>query len=280
MRAVLGIDAAWTDKNPSGVALAKETEDGWMLCAVRCSYGEFCRKGLGDGYDLPDNAFDAPSLIRASEALAKQAPNLIAVDMPLSKSGITKRRPSDDCLSSEFGRYWCATHSPSKDRPGRVGKNLFEGFVHEKYEHCKNLQELSRYALHGLIEVYPHPALLTLIEEERRIELFDSDKRLPYKLHRAAKYWKKVRQPERRRAKLLEVWRAIVAALDRQLQGADRELGPMPSPESSLKDWKAYEDKLDAVICAWVAIAALEGHAKAYGDCDSAIWVPTPTSLR
>jgi predicted RNase H-like nuclease len=37
---------------------------------------------------------------------------------------------------------------------------------------------------------------------------------------------------------------------------------------------KAYEDKLDAIVCAAVAIACLNGIAKAFGDADSAIWVP------
>ena len=35
------------------------------------------------------------------------------------------------------------------------------------------------------------------------------------------------------------------------------------------------EDALDAVVCAWVGVCALEGRAKAYGDPDSAIWVPS-----
>jgi predicted RNase H-like nuclease len=38
---------------------------------------------------------------------------------------------------------------------------------------------------------------------------------------------------------------------------------------------KAYEDKLDAVVCAAVAIACLNGEARAFRDEDAAIWVPT-----
>jgi predicted RNase H-like nuclease len=41
---------------------------------------------------------------------------------------------------------------------------------------------------------------------------------------------------------------------------------------------KAYEDQLDAVVCAYVAIAALEGRAESYGDDVSAIWVPKVAS--
>ncbi len=48
-----------------------------------------------------------------------------------------------------------------------------------------------------------------------------------------------------------------------------------PAPE--IRGWrlKAYEDKFDAVVCAAVAIAGLNGKAKLIGDEDTAIWVPT-----
>jgi predicted RNase H-like nuclease len=39
---------------------------------------------------------------------------------------------------------------------------------------------------------------------------------------------------------------------------------------------KAFEDTLDAAICAWVGVCALEGRAEALGDAVSAIWVPLP----
>lgn len=38
---------------------------------------------------------------------------------------------------------------------------------------------------------------------------------------------------------------------------------------------KAYEDALDAILCAWVATFALEGRATPFGDENSAIWIPT-----
>jgi predicted RNase H-like nuclease len=47
-----------------------------------------------------------------------------------------------------------------------------------------------------------------------------------------------------------------------------------PAPE--IRGWrlKAYEDRLDAVVCAAVAIAGLKGDARAFGDENAAIWVP------
>jgi predicted RNase H-like nuclease len=37
---------------------------------------------------------------------------------------------------------------------------------------------------------------------------------------------------------------------------------------------KAFEDALDAVVCAWVGACVMDGKAVAYGDDVSAIWVP------
>ena len=41
MRAVLGIDAAWTTTQPSGVALAVERSNGWRMIAAAASYQRF-----------------------------------------------------------------------------------------------------------------------------------------------------------------------------------------------------------------------------------------------
>jgi len=46
-RAVLGIDAAWTATEPSGVALAVEDASGWRLVAVDGSYDHFQARARG-----------------------------------------------------------------------------------------------------------------------------------------------------------------------------------------------------------------------------------------
>jgi predicted RNase H-like nuclease len=114
----------------------------------------------------------------------------------------------------------------------------------------------------GLIEVYPHTAL---------IELMASKERLKYKVGRASKYWPGTSVPERI-DKLVQVWGDIRAALAREAA-----LGKFdaPSAYSTLAAMKPYEDCLDAIICGWVGAKYLRGEAKAYGDKDAAIWVPT-----
>ncbi len=51
MRVVLGIDAAWTLTQPSGVALVQQEGDRWRLVDVRSSYDQFhSRAGLATAF--------------------------------------------------------------------------------------------------------------------------------------------------------------------------------------------------------------------------------------
>jgi predicted RNase H-like nuclease len=115
----------------------------------------------------------------------------------------------------------------------------------------------------GVIEVYPHPAL---------IELTGAKRRLPYKLARARAYWAEA-TPAQRRDLLYQTWKGIVADLERRIDGAETALR-LPDPQAETVDLKAYEDTLDAVVCAWVGVCALEGRAVPFGDAASAIWIP------
>lgn len=117
--------------------------------------------------------------------------------------------------------------------------------------------------LPGLLEVYPHPAL---------VELMRAGKRLPYKQGKIRNYWP-TENPASRRTKLFETWRAIVACHDEHLLVAFYvlQLPPFEAPSWQLK---AFEDMLNAVICAWIGICAFEGIAMPFVDEASAIWIP------
>jgi Protein of unknown function (DUF429) len=77
-----------------------------------------------------------------------------------------------------------------------------------------------------------------------------------------------------RRDLLYREWARIVALLEREIEGVAAALTTLEPGASGLKI-KAYEDALDAVVCAWVAVCALEGRAVAFGDDSAAIWIPS-----
>lgn len=114
-----------------------------------------------------------------------------------------------------------------------------------------------------MVEDYPHSALIELAAEERR---------LPYKASKIAKYWPHD-LPVARRGRLIDTWRQIVAMLDARIAGVSDMLA-LPAMDSKGFEMKAFEDILDAVVCAWVNVCAMEGAATPYGEETSAIWIP------
>jgi predicted RNase H-like nuclease len=264
-RAVLGIDAAWTERQPSGVALAVEAEGGWRLAAVEASYaGFFARaEGAAAGEERPRG--DKPcaaKLLEAALTICGRRVDLIAVDMPLSRDPIVGRRLCDNQVSSKFGAAGAGVHSPNGHRPGRLSDALRAAFEAEGYA-LRTTRDDSSPLAHGLVEVYPHAALIRFFGEKRRLE---------YKAGKTLTYWPQLSRDDRR-VKLRSVWTRIVETLDRRIAGVADKL-PLPPVEANGWRLKAYEDKLDAVVCAAVAIKALDGEAEACGDKDAAIWVP------
>jgi predicted RNase H-like nuclease len=203
-------------------------------------------------------------LVEACRRLTGRRPDLVAVDMPLSQLTIEGRRESDRQVSQAYGAKKCATHSPSALRPGIISDRLRGDFESSGY-HLWTTPTSSSLEPPGLIEVYPHPAL---------VELTDAPERLKYKVGKIGAYWRCLRPSERRKERLFGVWRSIVTALDAEIAGVEAML-PRLLQSYRGAEFKAFEDTLDAVVCAWVGIRVLEGRAKACGDGDSAMWIPS-----
>ena len=123
--------------------------------------------------------------------------------------------------------------------------------------------EVSEPGEYTVIEVYPHPALLSLLGRNYRI---------PYKVSRSLRYWPSLSVQERA-DHLVGEFKYIYAGLSSVLHGLPCEFLPSP-PYKSLSFLKRYEDALDALVCAWVGTRYLDRHADHYGDDDAAIWIP------
>lgn len=257
---VLGIDAAWTAGQPSGVALAVLEAERWQLRAVAPSYDHFLNQAAGVACDAPPRGSlpEAPALLAAAEALAGARVDLVAIDMPLARTPIVARRASDNAITRAFGGRYCGTHSPSAMRPGPLSDGLRAGFEDAGYP-----LRTAHAQAGGLVEVYPHPALVVLARAPRR---------LPYKASKTRSYW-----PDEslaaRRVLLAAEWARIVGLLATRIDGVEAALPPLSDDASGVAR-KAHEDMIDAIVCAWVGITALGGQADAYGDAESAIWVP------
>ena len=268
MSAILGIDAAWTEGEPSGVALVARTRRAWKVVAAAPSYAAFVACDRGAPVDWQKRpAGSRPDIAGLLEAARRMTPaeiRVVAIDMPVAKLPFSTRRSADIGISKAFGARGCSTHSPSV-RPGALGRRLMDqldarGFPLETSRRGKRSRPCT-------IEVYPHAALLALLA---------CDYRVPYKVSRSLRYW-----PGASRRQRIE---NILSQLRRVSAGLADVFGrlPVPMPSAgevqSLVALKKYEDALDAIVCAWVGTRFLEGTAQPYGDDVAAIWVPEALS--
>lgn len=266
MVAVLGIDAAWTEYQPSGMALLSSFKGAWNCVAVTPSYATFMNLTQGGSVDWGKRVHGSTpqphELIAAAERLLKgESVTVIAVDMPISKQQIVGRREADNAVSKAFGNKGCGTHTPNSNRPGPMGRRLTDGFRDLGYSLAvKGTQD--RTSKH-IIEVYPHPALLALLKANFRI---------PYKVGKTKSYWPNDPLPTRIQKLQCEHHR-ILDGLRSKINGIESKF-PKRAQVKTLSSLKPYEDAVDALICAWVGIMHIHHRAKPYGDENAAIWIP------
>jgi predicted RNase H-like nuclease len=272
MTSILALDPAWTATEPSGVALLRQVKDRWRCVGLSPSYAQFIQ--LASGVPLDWSATpkagrpDVDALMGAARHLLDDEPvSLVTIDMPVALTSIRKRRVADTEVSKKFGSKGCSTHSPSEVRPGELGYELTERFKDLGYPVAT--VDIPVGTPFVLTEVYPHPALLFLL---------DKDFRYRYKIGRANEYWPE-KTPADRRRRIVKNWRKIIEQLDLTISKIDI---PLPTktdlenyPSTSLK---RFEDAIDALVCGWVGVKYLEGDCASYGDESAAIWIPPKSS--
>jgi predicted RNase H-like nuclease len=259
MALILGIDAAWTEKGSSGVALLGTKNGERRVLAAHSSYAAFVAEVRGVEASAGDTRPNVELVLSASEEIAGAPVDVVAIDMPLSRSDIKGRRFADDEISRNFGAAWAGTHSPNSTRPGPYGKRIqtdFEsaGFALVTEAHVKR-------PARALIEVYPLAALVRLMRLE---------KRPPYK---TSKRYREHAHSADRIADLLGEWSKIRAALAGEISDMPFQV-PERADVRSRSSLKGAEDTLDAIICAWIGARFSEGSAQPFGDSNAAIWLP------
>ncbi|MGE5186035.1 MAG: DUF429 domain-containing protein [Acidobacteriota bacterium] len=250
MLVVLGIDAAWTPHHPSGIALVRARGRRWECLAVAPSYASFGASVNWRARPVP-GAADCDALVAIATRLAGAPPDVVAIDMPLQASPITRRRAADDACARALARYKLGVHSPVI--ASATAEAMRAGFERHGYA----LATTDASPRRALIEVFPHAAAIALVGASCRV---------PYKLARAAQYWPS-RSPLARRRALLARWASLRRALARTIDGGL----PRIAPGTPLK---RHEDALDAVICAWLGIEYLAGRLRPHGDDTAAVWLP------
>ncbi|MBU7582687.1 MAG: DUF429 domain-containing protein [Nostoc sp. TH1S01] len=210
----IGIDLGWKSQ-PSG------------LCCLELIDGQL------QLLDLERQDAIADILTWIDTWVQPEAPAIIAVDAPTLIPNATGSRLPDKLSHKYFGKYHAGCYPanqnlPFAERTINFGLELeSRGFAHAPTIAAKTL---GRYQ----IEVFPHPAIVHL-----------------FKLERILKY-KKGRINERRLEliKLYQYIREILPNLQPPLIFGSALIPEIPNTGAALK---AIEDKLDSLICAYVA---------------------------
>jgi predicted house-cleaning noncanonical NTP pyrophosphatase (MazG superfamily)/predicted RNase H-like nuclease len=256
----LGIDTAWTNAEPSGVAVLKYNEyKKYEIVRLGRSYEEFIKGNIDWNENVSGSAPDMKKII---DACSYDGYNIsaVALDIPLSPFPITGRRAAEHLISVKYGRYGASTHSPNKERPGLISQRIFKQLKECEFNFAYKYEEEPVF-----IEVYPHAAI---------IELLNLHKRLPYKVSKKCKYWPEASTEERNK-KLIQNLNYLRNELSKWVPNIADYLHELNASEKySNKYFKGYEDALDSIICAIVGCFYMDHEAEAYGDEKGAIWVP------
>lgn len=271
MTTILGIDAAWTTDKPSGIALIKRVGSRWRCIAVAPSYESFVSLADGVTPDWSCKAAGSPpniaTLARVAALLAGEPIALATIDMPVATTPIHARREADQQISKAYGGRGCSTHTPSAVRPGKLGSDITRQFSELGFEIATSSTPPG--TPNRLVEVYPHPALLSLLGRPTRV---------PYKVGNTKRYWKDKAFHERIDLLLSEL-NAILEGLIRHIDDIPIQM-PSLSMITTFASLKPIEDALDALICCWVGCEYLAGNAQPFGDETSAIWCPASLGNR
>jgi len=263
-KAVLGIDAAWTEHGASAVALAVLDGKKWKLVHIAPGYESFMSEAPGTvdwSTKRQGKRPNAKDLLHRAEELAGTKPGVISLDMPIVPQGrVNGRRNADDAVSKEFGRYLCAVHSPTKDRPGGLGESLSHGFEQEGYRVAVSGDTCSN---RDIVEVYPHATM---------VRLTCAKERLKYKVSKTKKYWPTLSLNDRAQ-KLSAAFQEILSAIRKVMVVPPKIFDLPPELTPPLSGLKAFEDGLDALVCVWAGICFVEGKADAFGDKTGTIWI-------
>jgi predicted RNase H-like nuclease/ppGpp synthetase/RelA/SpoT-type nucleotidyltranferase len=244
----VGVDLAWGDRNPTGLAVLDEQGHLVMVTTARSD----------------EEISDA-----LAPYVSKQC--LVAIDAPLIVTNATGNRPAEAQLNRDFGRFDAGAH------PANTGKPEFR-------EQPRAARIAARLGLdinprsrrrRRAIEVYPHPAT---------VALFRLGRTLKYKNRPG----RDLEQLRRELLVLLGLLEGLASADPPLLVDGDQGDPSRPRSWRTLRsaveaaarksELRVVEDQVDAVVCAYVALFATRRPERTttYGDVATG-YIVTPT---
>jgi predicted RNase H-like nuclease len=201
---------------------------------------------------------------------AGEAPAIVAVDAPLWVPNVTGRRPGEAEIGRVFARYQAGAHPANRSRlafDGIVrGEALVAALAAHGFLHAPEIA--AGVPVRQVIEVFPHPAM---------VALFGLERSLKYKA-----------KPRRDADMQLSEWRryqAYLAALTTADPPLHGQAALVAQDVAALRgrQLKGYEDQVDALMCAYIALYAFRWGAarcRSFGTFDGGyIFTPVPERM-
>jgi histidinol-phosphate phosphatase family protein len=202
---------------------------------------------------------DEEILAYAQSALPSQMPGIVAVDAPLAVPNESGGRPCDRQVASAFGPFQAGPYPANRKNLARYGGLRAEAIRHRLadlgFRHDPDFarQELTR----RLVEVFPHPAT---------VSLFDLERTLKYKARKGRDLAFRQNELIRLRNYLAELVCAEPPLI------LPNSVAGLPIKELCGRAFKEAEDMLDAIVCAYSVLYAWHhgpGGFAIYGPEDS-----------
>ena len=237
----VGVDLAWGQRKPTGLAALED--DGRLVHVSTVKTDDEIRSAL------------APYVDGAC---------LVAIDAPLIVRNAAGNRPAEAALNRDFSRFHAGAH------PSNMGKPEFSTTPRGAVLAAAlklDMNPASRRRRRA-IEVYPHPATVSLFGLGRSLKYKDKSGRSVAELRSELLRLMELLEGLAGSRTPLQVshhdgWKSLVA----EVESAERK-----------SDLRWVEDQVDAVVCAYVALFAERRPADitTYGDFATG-YIVTPT---
>ena len=225
-----GIDLAWTAKHPTGIAYGELKGD--VLTVTDMSHGVL----------FPDSI---------CEEIERRRVEGVAVDAPTIINNQTGMRECEKAIGRAFGQKKASCMPSNLEKyPNHPAVELSQKLETQGFQHLTTDKKFQ-------VECYPHPAI---------INLFGLPERLKYKKKKGMKVADQVHGQRRLGWLLRSLENSPVLCLKIanyvQVEHFkfDREHNLVGS------EVKAHEDKLDAIVCLYVAALHKIGHTTTFGS--------------
>lgn len=248
----IGIDLAWSTRNPTGGAVLRGDAMGASLIDTRMLGGD-------------------DEIIDYIASYAGAGPCIVGIDAPLWVPNETGRRPGEAAIGAAFARYQAGAHPANRQRLAQNGVIRGEALVATLatlgFTHAPEIA--AGTAVRQVIEVFPHPAM---------VAIFNLPRTLKYKV-----------KPNRAREFLNAEWGRYQSFL-RDLNVGDPPLHGheafVSHPVTALRGraLKSYEDQIDALFCAYICLYGFRwgaAHCRMFGTMAGGyIYTPVPVGMR